>query len=194
MANDQNFIDDWEQSDNDRVLWIEFIQEKEEYAFEILYKKYYEPLSRFAWRYVKSKAIAEEIVQETYTDIWISGDSWEINGSIRSYFYRIVRNKCLNHLKHQQIKEKYDTVWYEENYLHETDYVDERRLKQIRIAIENAIKELPERSRMTYMLHRHDGLTYDEIAGVMGVSVKTVESQMSRTLKNLRKRLSYLLI
>ncbi|TVQ04559.1 MAG: RNA polymerase sigma-70 factor [Balneolaceae bacterium] len=184
----------WDQPDNDQELWQEFILEKEEYAFEILYKKYYESLSRFAWRYVKSKAVAEEIVQETYTDVWISGDSWEINGSVRSYFYRIVRNKCLNHIKHLQIKEKYDPIWLEDYYQQETGYIDERREKQIRAAIQNAIEELPERSRMTYMLHRQDGLTYDEIAGVMDVSVKTVESQMSRTLKILRKKLSYLLI
>jgi RNA polymerase sigma-70 factor (family 1) len=183
----------WDQPDNDQELWQEFILEKEEYAFEILYKKYYESLSRFAWRYVKSKAVAEEIVQETYTDVWISGDSWEINGSVRSYFYRIVRNKCLNHIKHLQIKEKYDPIWLED-YYQQTGYIDERREKQIRAAIQNAIEELPERSRMTYMLHRQDGLTYDEIAGVMDVSVKTVESQMSRTLKILRKKLSYLLI
>jgi RNA polymerase sigma-70 factor (family 1) len=184
----------WDQPDNDEELWHEFIQEKQEYAFEILYKKYYESLSRFAWRYVKSQAIAEEIVQETYTDIWISGDSWEINGSVRSYFFRIVRNKSLNYLKHLQIREKYDAAWVEDNYQQDTGYFDDRREKLIQIAIQNAIAALPERSRMTYLLHRQDGLTYDEIAGVMDVSVKTVESQMSRTLKILRKKLSYLLI
>ena len=70
---------------------------------------------------------------------------------------------------------------------------DKFQEKKIQEAIKNAVENLPERSRMTYKLHRNDGLTYEEIAEVMVVSVKTVESQMTRTLKILRNRLSYLL-
>ncbi len=73
------------------------------------------------------------------------------------------------------------------------EFRDEYREQQIREAIAKAIEELPERSKMTYKLHRYDGLTYPEIADVMGVSVKTVESQMTRTLKMLRERLAWLL-
>ncbi len=72
-------------------------------------------------------------------------------------------------------------------------FEEKYREQQIRDAITKAVEELPTRSKMTYKLHRYDGLKYEEIAEVMGISVKTVESQMTRTLKILREQLTYLL-
>lgn len=173
--------------------WIGLIQKGDEHAFELLFKEYYEPLTRFAWRYVKCKAVAEGLVQDIYSDIWEEREGLDLEGSIRPYLYKVVRNHSLNYLKHQEVKRKYDPQWMEQNKFPMVVYRDKKREEQIRKAIELAIEELPERSKMTYKLHRHDGLTYQEIAEVMDVSVKTVESQMTRTLKMLRERLAYLL-
>ena len=73
------------------------------------------------------------------------------------------------------------------------EFHDEHREQQVRKAIAKAIDELPARGKMIYKLQRYDGLTYEEIAEVMGISIKTVESQMSRTLNTLRERLAWLL-
>ncbi|MEX0660604.1 MAG: RNA polymerase sigma-70 factor [Balneolaceae bacterium] len=176
-------------------FWIENIQKKDERSFEILFKKYYLPLTRFVWRYVDSKAIAEELVQELFTILWEKREEWNVDTekTIRSYLYKSARNLALNQLKHQEIKEKYDSEWMNQKEHPSIKYRDEIREHQISTAISRAIEELPPRSKITYKLHRHDGLTYTEIAEVMGVSVKTVESQMTRTLKTLREQLSYLL-
>lgn len=174
-------------------FWIKNIRRGDHQAFEALFKEYYFLLTRFAWRYVESKAIAEEIVQDVFTDIWDQRKSWEITGSLQSYLYTIVKNKCLDYLKHQKIEHKYDNQWMELKKNPTIDFTDEEREQLIRKAIKKAIANLPPRGRMTYQLHRYDGLTYEEIAEVMGVSVKTVESQMTRTLKKLRKSLSHLL-
>lgn len=179
--------------DLDDEFWTENIQKGDERAFEILFKKYYLPLTRFAWRYVHSKAIAEELVQELFAILWESRKGWKNGKSIRSYLYKSIRNLCLNYLKHQKVKEKYDRQWMDQKEHPEIEYREPYREQQIRTAIAKAIEELPSRSKMTYKLHRFDGLTYEEIADVMGVSVKTVESQMTRTLKNLRERLAWLL-
>jgi RNA polymerase sigma-70 factor, ECF subfamily len=173
--------------------WIELIREGDEYAFELLFKEYYEQLTRFSWRYVKSKAVAEGLVQDIYSDIWENRGDLELSGCIRPYLYKVVRNHSLNYIKHQEVQRKYDPMWMDQKEVPMINYRDEKREEQIRKAIEQAVEELPERSRMTYKLHRHDGLTYHEIAEVMDVSVKTVESQMTRTLKMLRERLAYLL-
>ena len=177
----------------DDEFLIESIQNGDERAFEYLFKEYYLPLSRFAWRYVKSKAIAEELVQELFTILWEKRESWDTTGSIRSYLYISIRNLALNHLKHQEVKDKYDPEWMDKKENPEIKFQDDYREQQVRDAIAKAIEELPERSKMTYKLHRYDGLTYGEIAKVMDVSEKTVESQMSRTLKKLRNRLAWLL-
>jgi len=180
-------------NDFDDQFWIENIQKGDEESFEFLFKKYYLPLTRFAWRYVNSKAIAEELVQEIFTIIWEKRKDLDTTGSVRSYLYKSVRNLSINQLNHHELKNRYDRQWTSQRENPEITFHDEIREEQIRHAIATAIEELPPRSKMTYKLHRYDGLTYGEIAEVMEVSVKTVESQMTRTLKILRERLSYLL-
>lgn len=177
----------------DDQFLIESIQNGNERAFEYLFKEYYLPLTRFAWRYVKCKAIAEELVQELFTILWEKREDWNTVGSIRSYLYKSVRNLALNHLKHQDVKDHFDPLWMDKKENPKIKFQDDYREQQIKDAIAKAIEELPERGKMTYKLHRYDGLTYGEIAEVMEVSVKTVESQMSRSLNTLRDRLAWLL-
>lgn len=180
---------------DDDAFWIENIRKGDERAFEILFKKYYLPLTRFAWRYVQSKAIAEELIQELFTILWEKRFELDMDTekSIRSYLYKSARNLALNQIKHQEVKNKYDNEWMDQKENPEIEYRDRLREQQIRNAIAQAVEELPPRSKMTYKLHRYDGLTYTEIAEVMDVSVKTVESQMTRTLKMLREKLAWLL-
>lgn len=180
---------------DDDAFWIENIQKGDERAFEILFKKYYLPLTRFAWRYVQSKAIAEELIQELFTILWEKRFELDMDTekSIRSYLYKSARNLALNQIKHQEVKNKYDNEWMDQKENPGIEYRDKLREEQIRNAIAQAVEELPPRSKMTYKLHRYDGLTYTEIAEVMDVSVKTVESQMTRTLKMLREKLAWLL-
>jgi RNA polymerase sigma-70 factor (family 1) len=187
------FRDQYQIIEDNQCLWARFVKNGDISSFEKLFKKYYLQLTRFSWRYVKSKAIAEGIVQDFFADLWEQRDNIDIEGAVNSYFYKSVRNKSLNHIKHQEVKNKYDPLWMEENENSFVEIYDEKREKQIKNAIEEAIESLPDRGKMTFKLHRFDGLTYVEIAEVMGVSVKTVESQMSRALKMLKEQLTYLL-
>lgn len=186
-------LDRYNSFEEDQCLWIRYKNRGDTSSFEKLFKKYYPQLTRFSWRYVKSRAVAEEIVQDFFADIWENGKEMNIQGTIRSYFYKAVRNKSLNYNKYKEIKTRLDPLWMEQEQTSTIAFRDEMRVRQIKKTIEEAIETLPERGKMTYKLHRFDGLTYEEIAGVMGISVKTVESQMSRSLRMLRKHLAYLL-
>jgi len=192
MMDDQTFNTS---KDSDDQFWLEDVRKGDERAFEILFKKYYLQLTRFAWRHVNSQAIAEELVQDLLATLWENRGEWDMKNekTIRSYLYKSVKNMSLNYIKHQKIKDKFDSEWVEDKEKSKFDSRDTHREEEIREAIFRAVEELPSRSKMTYKLHRYDGLTYDEIAEVMDVSVKTVESQMSRALQMLRERLSYLL-
>lgn len=178
---------------NNQQSWIANIQAGDEESFELLFKKYYLPLSRFVWRYVNSKAVAEELVQEVFADIWDERTQWSPRQSLQAYLYQTVKNRALDYLKHQKVRQEYDPEWMEQKENPTINFKDDRREERIRRAIQREIEKLPARSKMTFKLHRYDGLTYKEIADVMDVSVKTVESQMTRTLKRLRERLSHLL-
>ena len=153
---------------NDQRKWLSKIRAGDEQAFEALFKEYYSLLSRFVWRYIKSKAIAEELVQEVFADVWERRKELEPTGSIRSYLYQAAKHRALDYLKHQEVQQEYDPKWMEEKELPTINFEDPRREKQVRNAIKKEIEELPSRSKMTYKLHRHDGLTYKEIANVVG--------------------------
>jgi DNA-directed RNA polymerase specialized sigma subunit, sigma24 homolog len=83
------------------------IQEKKEKAFEELYRLYYADLTVFAQTYVYQLDIAEDIVQESYYQLWESASSQRITKSLKSYLYSTIRNKCLNYLRHLQVEDKY---------------------------------------------------------------------------------------
>ncbi len=173
--------------------FIEKIRQGDEEAFEQLFNEHYLKLSRFAWRYVKSKAVAEELAQDVFADIWDEHTEWQPAGPIRTYLYQVVKNKAIDYLRHRQVQREYDPQWMEEQEQPAVHFEDPAEKEQIQEAIKREIEALPARSKMIFKLHRYDGLTYKEIAEVMDISIKTVESQMTRTLKRLRERLSHLL-
>ena len=77
-------------------------------AFQWLYQKYYIGLCTYAHRFTKNKSTAEEIVQQSIFRLWEKRGSLQINESIVAYLFRTVKNNCLNHLKHQQIVNRYN--------------------------------------------------------------------------------------
>lgn len=178
--------------EQDEQKWIEKIQKGNKQAFERLFKEYYFELSRFAWRYVESKAVAEELVQDVFADIWEERTEWQPSNT-KAYLFSVVRNCAVDYIRKQQVRQKYNSKLVDEKKPATINMENKKETKQIRTAIKAEVEALPARSKMTFKLHRYDGLTYREIAEVMDVSVKTVESQMTRTLKRLRKRLSHLL-
>lgn len=171
-------------------LWIEEINNGNKKAFESLFLHFYEPLCQFIWRFTHSQHVSEELVQEVFLNIWQSKDTLDPEQNIKSYLYQAARNKAINHIKHQELAEEYNKkiawlkqkpVTQEHNYDEESEFVQ---------AAQKAIEALPDRARQIYKLSRKDGLTYKEISDVLDISPKTVESQMSRALKILRKSLS----
>lgn len=171
-------------------LWVIKIREGDKSAFEKLFLKFYVPLCKFAWRFVRSTHIAEELVQDTFLEAWEANESLDPDKNIRAYLYKNVRNKALNYVKHEHIANEHnqDIDWLNvapitqlHNFSEGSGFVQ---------AAKKAIENLPEGARHIYKLSRKDGLTYQEIAEVLDISLKTVESQMSRALKLLRRDLS----
>lgn len=170
--------------------WTEQIKEGDKRAFEKLFLRFYEPLCNFAWRYVRSAHISEELVQDAFLVVWESRDSLDRKKNIKTYLYQIVRNKALNHRKHQEIEEQYnkDIEWLHSSNISQIHNFDEE--SEFIKAAQQAIEDLPDGALQIYKLNRKDGLTYKEIAEVLDISPRTVESQMSRALKKLKNSLS----
>jgi len=161
-------------------------------AFQEMYREYYPQLCQFLLRFVKSPVIAEDLVQDVFLNIWKNRLNWKPHGSLRAYLFVSAKNQALNHIKKWKVRNFSEL---KEEIVEQT-LVEEPEELLMRTELERAViatvKKLPERRRTIYLMHREDGLTYREIADMLDISVKTVETQMSRSLKFLRERLAHL--
>lgn len=156
-------------------------------AFDRLFRSIYPALVRYAFRYVKNRAIAGDIVQDAFVKLWEKRRELDPSGSVKAYMYRIVRNRALNYirdhsnesvgLEHAEDIEVDPTIQVDGN----ADGSDE--LFQL---LREWINELPERQREAFELSRFEGLDHEEIAGVMEVSPNTVNNHIVAALGNLR--------
>lgn len=158
-------------------------------TFEILFKKMYARLCNYANKYVHNLDIAEEIVQELFYILWAKRDKLNINISFRSYLYRAVYNGCLQYLNHRNIEIKYEDYWKKQPKVNDKDASEAIRVQELHEIINNTLDSLPERCRRVFHLNRFEGLKYREIAEKLSLSVKTIEADMSKALKLLRKNL-----
>jgi RNA polymerase sigma-70 factor (ECF subfamily) len=158
--------------------------------FEILFKSHYSSLCSYADHFLKDLDASEEIVQEVMFKIWVNRESLMITSSMKSYLFRAVRNGCLNVLKHSDIREEYKIRREQDLQENQGSKEDEMIVSELEEKIRQAIDRLPMERRKVFIMSRYDGLTYSRIAQKLGISVKTVENQMSKALKTLREELS----
>lgn len=172
-------------TENEQTLHL--LNAGDESAFDTVYKQYYRGLCAFASQYVAETEI-EEIVQETMMWLWENRTSLIPELSLKSLLFMMVKNKCLNNITHNQIKQRVHEKLFAkfENQFEDPDFYIENEL--IALAAK-AIRELPEDYRKAFKMNRFDNLTYNEIAERTGVSPKTVAYRISQALKILRVEL-----
>ncbi len=159
-------------------------------TFESLFRSEFKGLCFFALQYTKDQDTAREITQEAFIKLWEKRDSINLSKPIKTYLKTIVRNKCLNWLRDNKKFNK--EILDIEGLLSDKTYIQPDRLveAEIRDKITRAIEELPEKCREIFVLNRHENLKYQEIAIRLQISIKTVETQMSKALHHMRDRLA----
>ncbi|MGC1241442.1 MAG: RNA polymerase sigma-70 factor [Chryseosolibacter sp.] len=158
-------------------------------AFEMLFRTYYQPLCHYAYSFLQDKEDAEEIVQSTFLMVWEKRETLAIRTSVKPYLYAMVRNACLNVLKHEKIKQKYageEIAMADRSHDSVSQAVASHELEY---RIQLALEELPEQCRMVFKLSRFEELKYAEIAKQLDISIKTVENHMGKALRIMREQL-----
>ncbi len=158
-------------------------------SYEVIFKRYYKDLHRFAFTYVRDSTIAEEMAQEVFLYIWEKRKNIEIQTTLKTYLYSAVKNKCLNYIKLELPKQQSMADISEVMLSVSTVSKDEGENEQLRRYIQKAIDSLPKKCRRIFLLSRNAGMTYEEIAEDLDISKKTVENQMGIALKKLREAL-----
>jgi len=177
-----------------KKISFEHIKDGDRQAFRVVFEKYYVRLHRFIWGYVHSKTVAEGIVQDLFTTLWEKREEIEIEHSIKAYLFRAARNKSIDWLRHEKVKDE----WREEKKKlnQQKEHPDlSKRLhdKRMLAEVKQAISEMPERRREVFMLSRYEDMTYNEIAELLDISSSTVETHMSKALDELRSKFAPLL-
>ncbi len=156
-------------------------------AFEKVFRQYYNELCHFALGFLKDPDEAEEIVQEVFFRIWNRRKKFTIQSNLKSYIYQSVRNACVEHGRHLQVKNKYAGEKIESSLPASPEEILEAG--QLEKIMQMAINKLPQRCKKIFSLSRDEGLKYREIAEKLAISIKTVEADMGITLQTLRNAL-----
>lgn len=161
-------------------------------AFKAFFKEHYPSYCIYCRvKYGFDLDLAEDIVNSGFTKLWEVRHSLTPESSLRAYMYKIVDNLCLNNLRHEKVRKKYEDhlnrVTPQDIPAASFDSID---AKQLNAAIDKAISELPEQMRKIFELKKIEGLKYSEIASHLNISIKTVDTQMSRAMAKLREKLS----
>ncbi len=165
---------------------IENIKNSNQGVFELVFNFYYSGLVVFADRIIKNTAVSEDIVQSVFLKFWENREALEIR-SLRSYFVQCVKNKCIDHIRSQQVKYRFDNHYQEtENVFEDEDFWTKEELAHL---LEVAIADLPPRCREVFWMSRYENLKIADIADKLNISKRTVETQISKALKILRVKL-----
>jgi RNA polymerase sigma-70 factor (ECF subfamily) len=158
-------------------------------SFEVLFRQYYQMLCSYAYRFVNDTDMAEEIVQELFYKLWEKRSEIQVTSSLKSYLFSAVHNRCLKFIEHRNVEARYKNYYL----LHgsEIDYQQQEssNAKELQGIIERTLDSLPNRCSHIFRLNRFEGLKYNEIAVKLSISVKTVEANMGKALKLLRRNL-----
>lgn len=154
---------------------------------ETLFRTYYKELANMAFRVLKDKNAAEDVVQEVFMKLWNNRKELKIKISVKAYLYKSVYHSSLDYLekwKRLQPAENISSIIKEEIVTEEG--LEEKELDDL---LNQAMDKLPPKCRVIFCLSRYDGMKYREIAEHLGISIKTVEAQISIALEKLKQEL-----
>jgi RNA polymerase sigma-70 factor, ECF subfamily len=167
---------------------LEMLKTHSKSAFTELVHRHTSKFYALAYRMLMNKDVAEELVQEAFTKLWLRPDAWNENRRTKftTWFYRVVINLCLDRRK----KDRYISDQGIEDVDVETyDHVEHALDTQIiQREIDSWIEDLPPRQKIAINLVFYQGINQKEAAKIMNTNLKTVESLLSRAKQSLRNR------
>jgi RNA polymerase sigma-70 factor (ECF subfamily) len=168
-------------------LFLKMALKDDEGAFRTLFYQFFTPLCAYAMRFVPSREDCEDIVQDTFLKLWKNRKTLELSHSFRNFLVTAVKNACIDHLRRRETESLWKERFVENRTVESPE--DLQSVSELEQMLEATLARLPDNIRTTFEMNRLEGKTYAEIAEERRISVKTVESYMSRALRLLRVEL-----
>ncbi len=169
------------------IPFLKSLQHKEEKAYRFLYLNYYVPLVLFARKYVTDEEIAKDLVQDFFISMLQQEVTFKNLVALKVYLYNGVKNKALNHLRHQEIQAQYETRTLESGDESE-EFWDRVIEEDLYARLLTSIEKLPTQYRRVMQLTLQ-GFKIAEIDEIMGISVETAKEYKKTGKKRLSEKL-----
>lgn len=162
----------------------------DEEACGALYRAYRQPLWELAYSYARSAAVAEELVHDVFLALWRGRASWEVRESVRAWLFASVRNRALNHLRHERVAGRVGSHAMTEEAVpamgsRPAGADADVEAGELEAAIREAVSALPERRRAAMLLRWQHDLSAAEIAKALGTSPESVRVLLTRARQEL---------
>lgn len=169
------------------VLWTRICLEDDIKSFEVLYRYLYNSLHKLALYYVREQEVAEDIIAEIFVRCWENRKESTHIQQPESYFFVAVRNQSLKYLKKKSGTTFIDLAENEAEHPVEA-YTPESLLerKELHHKLDHAIETLPAQAKLVFRLIKENGLKYKEVADILEISPRTVQTQLFRAIAKLR--------
>jgi RNA polymerase sigma-70 factor (ECF subfamily) len=161
-----------------------------EAEFETLFKTHFRELHAYAYSLLNDWDNAEELVQGLFLKLWERNDWAAIHTSVKSYLYKSVYHESLNLIRREKVHLRYQALTAPIMENQTSDTAEKLKLREVETHLARALNKLPEKCRAIFHLSRFEELKYQQIADQLNISIKTVETQMVKALKILRKEMA----
>jgi RNA polymerase sigma-70 factor (ECF subfamily) len=168
--------------------WLDRLRGGDERAFEALFRAFTPGLVAMVARYVRSRPVAEELVQELFLTLWRRRLTLDVKQGVSTYLYVAARNRALAHLRHERVVAQH-AVSVVGRLDDPSSPADTDLLAML--DLQEAIEQLPAQCKLVFRLSRQQGMPNAGIAAFLDISVKTVEAHLTRALRILRGRLQH---
>ena len=177
----------------EEVELIKKLKAGENYAYKVLYEKYYSCLCNYVHKLSKDRKLSEDVVQDVFINLYIKRKSINISNSLQNYLFTCCYNQFLQQLRKQKIKfDILDEIKWQaiNDYVNVQEEEKEGKLKKMHALID----ELPPKCKEVFVKNKLQKIKYKDIAADLNISIKTVEGQMSKAFYLLRNKTLVFLI
>jgi len=183
-----NIIKKYNQSDEPAILAL--LKEGDMGAYEAIYNEYWPRLYGYVYNRLKSKEVAEEIIQEVFFSLWKKHKELQLTHSLSAYLFTAVKYQLLNYLKSDRIRRIYisNLAPGEQSDNSNEEHIAATDLKN---TMEKEVSRLPEKCQQVFRMSRHEHLSITDIANTLNISHKTVENHLTKALRQLRMVLGH---
>ena len=171
----------------DDMFLLQLIKNGDKQAFKYVFDTYFTALCRFMYLYLGDTQEAEDIASDIFASVWENRKKLEIRLTFKAYLFQAAKNRCLNAIRDRKATVSLDDINGQDTP--QVSITDSLETEELNNLIQEAILSLPEKCREVFLQSRTKNLTNQEIAESMDISVKTVEAQITKALKQIRKLL-----